>query len=59
VATFSLLTSAATALAADGWVLWRHYVPVNTPEIDDSLMLAGPAWDQDPKAVRNRAVAFC
>jgi hypothetical protein len=40
VATFSLLTSAATAFAADGWVLWRHYVPVNTPEIDDSLMLA-------------------
>ncbi len=38
IAGLSLLTSAATAVAGDGWVLWRHYVPLNSPEIDDSRM---------------------
>src|SRR5262245_44762148 len=30
IATLSLLTSAATAFAGDAWVLWRHYIPINS-----------------------------
>ena len=38
MAALSLLASAATAFAEDGWVLWRHYVSVYSPQIDDSQM---------------------
>jgi len=38
IATLSVLTSAATAFAGDAWVLWRHYIPINSPDIDDSQM---------------------
>ena len=43
IAAFFLLITAATALAADGWVLWRHYVPLNTPELDDAVL-----WRAEP-----------
>jgi len=38
MAALSLLASAATAFAEDGWVLWRHYVSVYGPDVDDSRM---------------------
>jgi hypothetical protein len=38
IAALSLLTSAAPCFAEDGWVLWRHYVPIYSPAIDDSRM---------------------
>jgi hypothetical protein len=43
IAAFFLLAPAATAFAADGWVLWRHYVPLNTPELDDAVL-----WRAEP-----------
>ena len=43
IAAFFLLTTAMTAFAADGWVLWRHYVPLNTPELDDAVL-----WRAEP-----------
>jgi len=38
IAMLSQVTSVATAFAEDGWVLWRHYVSVYSPQIDDSQM---------------------
>jgi hypothetical protein len=38
IVVLCVLASATTAFAADEWVLWRHYVPVNSPELDDSQM---------------------
>jgi len=49
VATLCLLTSAAIGFAADGWVLWRHYVPVYSPDIDDARM-----WRAQPGAKTRR-----
>ena len=43
IAAFLLLATASTAFAADGWVLWRHYVPLNTPELDDAVL-----WRAEP-----------
>jgi len=38
IAALALMASVATAFAEDGWVLWRHYVPLNGPAIDDSQL---------------------
>ena len=34
----SLVTSAATAYAPSGWVLWRHFIPADNPEANDARM---------------------
>lgn len=36
IAMLSRVTSVATTFAEDGWVVWRHYVSVYSPQIDDS-----------------------
>jgi hypothetical protein len=38
IAMLSQVTSVATAFTEDGWVLWRHYVSLYSPQIDDSQM---------------------
>jgi len=49
IAALYLLASAPTAFAADGWVLWRHYVPLYSPEMDDSQM-----WRAQPGSKTQR-----
>jgi hypothetical protein len=40
----SLLASAATAYAQSAWVLWRHFIPADNPEVNDARL-----WQAEPK----------